>query len=161
MGRVPSTSRSAESMQDTDTSFMLISEWTAGDLPPTLGDRLALVAPARTAIRTVVAGLWQVPQSSAHDIIQIFSELLANALQHGKPPIRVALDRGSTGAVTIAVSDKGAALPEFLRDVPEDAERLRGLVIVDALAQAWDEHLHPEGAKTDSALVVPPGLPCS
>src|SRR5258708_29009912 len=101
-------------MEDTDTSAMPTADGTAGDLPPTLGDRLALVAPARTAIRTVVAGLWQVPQSSAHDIIQIFSELLANALQHGKPPLRVALDRGSTRAVTIAVSDKGAALPDVL-----------------------------------------------
>lgn len=137
---------------------LLAFEWTAAELAPELDVRLAVVGEARGAVRTVGVELWRLSLETAYTVAQIFSELLANAIQHGEPPISISVDQGFTGAVTIAVSDMGDALPELCHDVPEDAERQRGLVVVDALAQAWDVHLRANGGKIVTAVVVPPDL---
>ena len=160
MDATPDT-KSAGQLTCADAPRLLSFEWTAENLPLEQHDRLALISSTRRAIYNVITHLWHVPPGVADDVMVVCSELLANALLHGALPIRVALDRGFTGAVTIAVSDAGRSLPEIARDIADDAEGLRGLVVVDALAQAWDVQVHPHGGgKTVTAvLVAPPPLP--
>lgn len=160
MDATPDSIKPTDQFTCADAPRVLSFEWTAENLPLEQRDRLGLISPTRRAIYTVVTHLWQMPSGVADDVALVCSELLANALLHGALPIRVALDRGFTGAVTIAVSDAGQSLPEIARDVADDAERLRGLVVVDALAQAWDVQVHAHGGKTVSAVLVgPPPLP--
>lgn len=156
MGLVPATVKRRDRVAtSTSPARSLAFDWTATDLSLELDVRFGVVSEARSAVRSVALGLWRLSTDAADDIVQIFSELLANALQHGEPPIGVSIDQGFTGAITIAITDTGDALPELCTDVPEHAERLRGLVVVDALAQAWDVQLGAEGGKTVSAVVVP------
>lgn len=156
MGLVPAAVKRRDTIATcTPPARSLSFEWTGTDLSPALDIRFGIVSEARAAVRSVALGLWRLSTDAADDIVQIFSELLANALQHGEPPIGVSLDQGFTGAITISVADMGDALPELCTDVPEHAERLRGLVVVDALAQAWDVQLRAKGGKTVSAVVVP------
>ncbi len=154
MDATPSSIKPAGQLTCADAPRALSFEWTTDNLPLEQRDRLALMSPTRKAIHTVVQDLWQVSPDIADDIVVVFSELLANALLHGNLPIHVALDRGFTGAVTIAVSDTSRALPKIAQDVTDDAERLRGLIVVDALAQAWDVQVHPHGGKTVTAVLV-------
>lgn len=156
MGLVPAAVRRRESAAAcAESARSLAFEWSAAILAADACGGLAILAEARGAVRAVAAGLWRLSTDTTQDVIQVFSELLANAMQHGEPPISVSIDQGFTGAVTIAVADAGDGLPEICRDVPEHAERLRGLVVVDALAQAWDVHLLTAGGKIVTAVVVP------
>jgi len=160
MDATPDSIKSTGRLTCADAPRALSFEWTAESLPLEHCDRLALISPTRRTIYAVVTQLWQVPPSVADDVALVCSELLTNAMLHGALPVRVAVDRGFTGAVTIAVSDGGRALPKIARDVADDAEGLRGLVVVDALSQAWDVQVHPHGGKTVTAVVVaPPPLP--
>jgi len=157
MGLVPATIKRREPAAPcAEPVRVLAFEWATADLAADSNGGLDILAEARSAVRVVARGLWRLSPDTTNDVIQVFSELLANAMQHGEPPISVRVDQGFTGAVTISIADAGDALPEICRDVPEYAERLRGLVVVDALAQAWDVHLRATGGKIVTAVVVPP-----
>ncbi len=156
MGLVPAAVRRRGSAAAcAESARSLAFEWSAANLAADSCGGLAVLAEARGAVRAVAAGLWRLSTDTTQDVIQVFSELLANAMLHGEPPIGVSIDQGFTGAVTISVADAGDGLPEICHDVPEHAERLRGLVVVDALAQAWDVHLRATGGKIVTAVVVP------
>ncbi|MEN3273682.1 MAG: hypothetical protein V7636_2443 [Actinomycetota bacterium] len=71
------------------------------------------------------------------------SELVANALMHGSPPLSVevlAVDAG----VRVAVRDTHPDLPS-VRGAISDDEHGRGLLLVDALASAWGVDADPPG----------------
>ena len=156
MGLVPAKVKRRESAAPcAEPVRVLAFEWAAADLAADSSGGVAVLAEARSAVRAVALGLWRLSTDTTLDVIQVLSELLANAMLHGESPISVSIDQGFTGAVTISVADASDALPEICRDVPEQAERLRGLLIVDALAQAWDVQLRATGGKTVSAVVVP------
>ncbi|MFJ3659943.1 ATP-binding protein [Streptomyces sp. NPDC090119] len=91
---------------------------------------------------------WQVAEF-ADDAAVVVSELLANALRHGRPPVRVAcaLRRRSSdrAALRIEVADAGPSFdttlvrarwrhPSFTLE-----ESGRGLFLVDALASRWGD----------------------
>ena len=105
------------------------------------------------------------------------SELVANAAEHGDgKPISLALRRhaepGEQPGITCEVTDGSPAMPRRTEPGP-DAERGRGLAIVDALArssgvrasQAWQDHLvhprphrpRPPGRPADRATNPKPG----
>jgi anti-sigma regulatory factor (Ser/Thr protein kinase) len=93
---------------------------------------------ARSAVRQALAG-WGMGHLSG-DAEQLASELVANAAEHGDGnPIGLALRRhaepsGQPG-ITCEVTDTSPAMPRRTEPGP-DAERGRGLAIVEALARS-------------------------
>jgi anti-sigma regulatory factor (Ser/Thr protein kinase) len=93
---------------------------------------------ARSTIRQALAG-WGLDHLSG-DAELLASELVANAVEHGDgTPIGLALRRhaepGEQPSVTCEVTDTSPAMPRHTEPGP-DAERGRGLAIVDALARS-------------------------
>jgi anti-sigma regulatory factor (Ser/Thr protein kinase) len=72
-------------------------------------------------------------------------ELVANAVIHGRPPIRLAIERGAH-SVTVAVTDCGPGTP-VRRSVTRIAESGRGLTIVDVLSDDWGVDDLPDGKR--------------
>ncbi|MFF0577064.1 ATP-binding protein [Streptosporangium saharense] len=68
------------------------------------------------------------------DVVLVTGELLANAITHGEPPIRLSLWLGA-GELCVRVSDHGPDQPRHL-GLGAEAVHGRGLTIVDALADA-------------------------
>ena len=64
------------------------------------------------------------------------SELVANALRHGSPPVTLALRCDELTGVELRVTD-GDPRPPVLRDVDLDALGGRGMLLVDGLSDAW------------------------
>ncbi len=71
----------------------------------------------------------EVPGDTATAVALIFSELYANALEHGGGDVRVHLDRDPAGRVELVVADAGPGLPADF-----DPDRSLGLKIARALA---------------------------
>ena len=93
---------------------------------------------ARSAVRSALAG-WGMDHLSG-DAELLASELVANAAEHGDgTPINLALRRHAEPSeqpgITCEVTDGSQATPRRTEPGP-DAERGRGLAIVDALAQS-------------------------
>ena len=93
---------------------------------------------ARSAVREALAA-WGMDRLSG-DAELLASELVANAAEHGDgTPIGLALRRhagpGEQPSVTCEVTDASPAMPRHNETGP-DAERGRGLAIVDALARS-------------------------
>jgi anti-sigma regulatory factor (Ser/Thr protein kinase) len=93
---------------------------------------------ARSAVRQALAG-WGMGHLSG-DAELLASELVANAAEHGDgKPIGLALRRhaepGGQPGITCEVTDGSPAMPRRTEPGPE-AERGRGLAIVDALARS-------------------------
>lgn len=97
----------------------------------------------------------------------VVSELLSNALRHGRPPVRVvcALRRRSPGgaALRIEVADAGESFdttrvrarwrhPSFTLE-----ESGRGLFLVDALASRWGDEPTRDGHTVWAVLHPPDG----
>jgi anti-sigma regulatory factor (Ser/Thr protein kinase) len=99
---------------------------------------LASARQARSAVRQALAA-WGMDRLTG-DAELMASELVANAAEHGHgTPIGLALRRhaqpGAQPGITCEVTDTSPALPQ--RTVPSlDAERGRGLVIVNAMARS-------------------------
>ncbi|MFI1096315.1 ATP-binding protein [Streptomyces sp. NPDC020917] len=95
---------------------------------------------------------WGVEESVTHDALLIVSELLSNAVQHAVKPMesvggqRVAVACGlrlwlTDRGLTVSVYDADRR-PPVLRSPSIEAERGRGLHLVDALSEAWG-YTHP------------------
>ncbi|MFF7653003.1 ATP-binding protein [Streptomyces sp. NPDC007983] len=93
---------------------------------------------ARHAVE-VALSTWGVAPGSALVVLLVLSELATNAVRHGRVPgryyeVRIAYD--AEKLVGVEVSDPGDGLP-LIGDAAPDAERGRGLAIVEAFAEAW------------------------
>jgi two-component sensor histidine kinase len=67
----------------------------------------------------------------------VVTELVTNAVEHGKgDKVRFALTCCESGALRVEVDDYSAGAPQVGRP-DQDAERGRGLVLVEALTDAW------------------------
>lgn len=87
---------------------------------------------ARRAIRPYLMK-WDVDTDTVDTAYLLVSELVANAVEHGEPPVFLHLARGKD-TVTIAVQDAGGELSRFKSDSADPgAESGRGLHLVDAL----------------------------
>ncbi len=100
------------------------------------------VLEARHFVRARLRG-WRVPAASHDDIILLTSELITNAIIHGRPPVQLRL-RASRSHVVLEVRDQANYLPRRLRPTPDD-EHGRGLQLVSLLSQRWGTRPVPEG----------------
>lgn len=90
----------------------------------------AAVARART--RTVL-GAWRLP-GLLDPLLLVVSELVGNAVRHGKPPVAMLLRR-SGPSVRVEVHDEEASAPPSGTGLPaDDAESGRGGFLVDAVS---------------------------
>ncbi|MFI9647748.1 ATP-binding protein [Streptomyces sp. NPDC052040] len=76
------------------------------------------------------------------------TELVANVVRHVPDRRCTVLVQQRAAGVRIEVSDGFDGLPSLRKDVPEDAEGGRGLLLLDALADKWGVEPHAAGGKT-------------
>ncbi|MDQ1683347.1 MAG: hypothetical protein QOC82_84 [Frankiaceae bacterium] len=95
--------------------------------------------------------------ATADDAALVAAELLANAHQHGIPPVTVCV-AGGADLVRIEVTDTNPRSP--VRPA-ESATNMtgRGLALVEAISARWGVERVPAGGKTVWAEVVSPGAP--
>ena len=117
-------------------------------LPP---DRTAAsVARART--RTVV-GAWRLP-GLLDPLLLVVSELVGNAVRHGRPPVAMLLRRTGPG-VRVEVHDENASVPPAGGQLPDDgAESGRGGFLVDAVSDETGVEQVPGDGKVVWATVT-------
>lgn len=78
------------------------------------------------------------PAEQLEDVLILVSELVTNAVRHGRPEIGLTLTLAPT-TLTVEVRDGGAnlpVLPPHAASAPGHTNG-RGLIIVDALATTW------------------------
>ncbi|MEV5932558.1 SpoIIE family protein phosphatase [Streptomyces sp. NPDC052079] len=102
-------------------------------------------APRARAFASGVLTSWRFP-AELHDLgVLATSELVANALQHGTPPMRLRLRRTDRRLI-IEVTDGDDHLPRRRRAEPGD-EAGRGIAIVATIASGWGSRRTPGGGK--------------
>jgi PAS domain S-box-containing protein len=102
-------------------------------------------APRARAFATGVLTSWRFP-AELHDLgVLAASELVANSLQHGTPPMRLRLRRTDRRLI-VEVTDGDDHLPRRRRAEPAD-ESGRGISIVATIASAWGSRRTPGGGK--------------
>ncbi|WP_329083566.1 ATP-binding protein [Streptosporangium sp. NBC_01469] len=113
---------------------------------------LEVVGAARRLVREVLVA-WGI-SAVAEDVTMVVSELVSNAVVHGKAPITLSLHRHGR-IVCGEVTDHSIVWPSPLPAGP-DSEHGRGLAIVTAYADRWGVESAPEG-KTVWFVCVEPG----
>ncbi|GAA2459399.1 ATP-binding SpoIIE family protein phosphatase [Streptomyces macrosporus] len=102
-------------------------------------------APRARAFASGVLTSWRFPPD-LHDLgVLATSELVANSLQHGTPPMRLRLRRTDRRLI-IEVTDGDDHLPRRRRAEPVD-ENGRGISIVATIASAWGSRRTSGGGK--------------
>ncbi|MER6070583.1 SpoIIE family protein phosphatase [Streptomyces sp. NPDC001817] len=102
-------------------------------------------APRARAFASGVLTSWRFP-AELHDLgVLAASELVANSLQHGTPPMRLRLRRTDRRLI-IEVTDGDDHLPRRRRAEPAD-ESGRGIAIVATIASNWGCRRTPGGGK--------------
>ncbi|MER5433990.1 SpoIIE family protein phosphatase [Streptomyces sp. NPDC002588] len=102
-------------------------------------------APRARAFASGVLTSWRFPPD-LHDLgVLATSELVANSLQHGTPPMRLRLRRTDRRLI-IEVTDGDDHLPRRRRAEPGD-ESGRGIAIVATIASNWGSRRTPGGGK--------------
>jgi anti-sigma regulatory factor (Ser/Thr protein kinase) len=102
-------------------------------------------APRARAFASGVLTSWRFP-GELHDLgVLAASELVANSLQHGTPPMRLRLRRTDRRLI-IEVTDGDDHLPRRRRAEPGD-ESGRGIAIVATIASNWGSRRTPGGGK--------------
>ncbi|MBA2950023.1 ATP-binding SpoIIE family protein phosphatase [Streptomyces himalayensis] len=102
-------------------------------------------APRARAFASGVLTSWRFPRE-LHDLgVLAASELVANSLQHGTPPMRLRLRRTDRRLI-IEVTDGNDHLPRRRRAEPAD-ETGRGIAIVATIASNWGSRRAPGGGK--------------
>ncbi|MFF3730765.1 ATP-binding protein [Streptomyces sp. NPDC002476] len=106
---------------------------------PHLFEVAFLPGPERVAqmrrLTTAYLRYWQVPEPLQSDMVLVVSELVTNAIQHGKGQVGLRIKSTDTRAL-IEVSDENPDPPR-LRLATDDEVSGRGMLIVDSLAQSW------------------------
>ncbi len=115
------------------------------------GDSTALPDGRRFAVD--VLRRWSMPETVVDDATLIVSELLTNAIVHGRPPVRLRL-RATDEELAIEVDDAASAMPRKLRATPDDVHG-RGLAIVAELGNRWAARAEGFGKTVWSTLPIP------
>uniref|UniRef100_UPI0004C52229 SpoIIE family protein phosphatase n=1 Tax=Streptomyces rimosus TaxID=1927 RepID=UPI0004C52229 len=102
-------------------------------------------APRARAFASGVLASWRFAPE-LHDLgVLAASELVANSLQHGTPPMRLRLRRTDRRLI-VEVTDGDDHLPRRRRAEPVD-EAGRGISIIATIASAWGSRRTPGGGK--------------
>ncbi|MER6845192.1 ATP-binding SpoIIE family protein phosphatase [Streptomyces platensis] len=102
-------------------------------------------APRARAFASGVLASWRFP-TELHDLgVLAASELVANSLQHGTPPMRLRLRRTDRRLI-VEVTDGDDHLPRRRRAEPAD-EAGRGISIIATIASSWGSRRTPGGGK--------------
>lgn len=118
------------------------------DLP---SDRTA-PAVARERARTVLRQ-WRLP-ALLDPLLLVVSELVGNAVRHGRPPVGMLLRR-TDGTVRVEVHDEDSGAPVLAGGLPgADAESGRGGYLVEAVAQDVGVEQVPGNGKVVWATVT-------
>ena len=99
----------------------------SSDATPPLGDLR----------RSVRQSLSHLDTDCVEDAELLVTELVSNAYDHGRPPIRLRLCQLPNSLLHIDVEDSDRTHLPQLRDSVPGAERGRGLVLVDQLSRGW------------------------
>ncbi len=111
-------------------------------------------AAARARPRTAAAlRRWQVPDPVIDDAQLAVSELVSNAVVHGREPVKVRLTLTRT-AVHITVHDGDPRPPRMRNPSPGDITGGRGLRIVAAVSQQWGCALGRHGKNVWCSLAL-------
>ncbi|GAA2910987.1 SpoIIE family protein phosphatase [Streptomyces thioluteus] len=102
-------------------------------------------APRARAFASGVLASWRFPADLRDLGVLAASELVANSLQHGMPPMRLRLRRTDRRLI-IEVTDGDDHLPRRRRAEPAD-EAGRGISIVATIASSWGSRRTPGGGK--------------
>jgi serine/threonine-protein kinase RsbW len=122
----------------------MIVEWV-------LPDDLSAARAARAHVADDLARRG-VTDSRADDVLLVTSELAANAVRHGHPPVVLRLDYTTSG-IRVTVSDHGGEGEPAVLDATSDAGHGRGLAMVQALAD--DIGWHRDGDRLDVWAELP------
>lgn len=102
-------------------------------------------APRARAFATGVLTSWRFPVELRDLGVLATSELVANSLQHGSPPMRLGLRRTDRRLI-IEVTDGDDHLPRRRQAEPAD-EAGRGISIIASIATSWGSRRTPGGGK--------------
>lgn len=102
-------------------------------------------APRARAFASGVLASWRFPVELRDLGVLAASELVANSLKHGTPPMRLRLRRTDRRLV-IEVTDGDEHLPRRRRAEPAD-EAGRGISIIATIATSWGSRRTPGGGK--------------
>jgi PAS domain-containing protein/anti-sigma regulatory factor (Ser/Thr protein kinase) len=102
-------------------------------------------APRARAFASGVLASWRFPVELRDLGVLAASELVANSLKHGTPPMRLRLRRTDRRLV-IEVTDGDEHLPQRRRAEPAD-EAGRGISIIATIASSWGSRRTPGGGK--------------
>ncbi|MFB8106294.1 MULTISPECIES: SpoIIE family protein phosphatase [unclassified Streptomyces] len=102
-------------------------------------------APRARAFATGVLTSWRFPAELRDLGVLAASELVANSLQHGTPPMRLGLRRTDRRLI-IEVTDGDDHLPRRRQAEPAD-EAGRGIEIIASVATSWGSRRTPDGGK--------------
>ncbi|SRR6266568_268033 len=114
------------------------------------------LAAARADVRAALSRWWLAP--AADLVVLAASELLANAFEHGAPPVelRLSLQTRSVRRVLLCeVRDNAPEMPVLASPVGAAAERGRGLAVVTALADTFGIRPHGRGKTVWFTVTVP------
>jgi len=118
------------------------------------------VAPERRAVHGARGSVsrtmaeWSMPTELTEAVVLVVSEMVTNAVIHGRPPIDLRLRR-TARHVVVEVGDGASVMPRKLRPRPED-EHGRGLQLIAALSERWGSRPTPEGKSVWCLFVIPP-----
>ncbi|MEV6956924.1 ATP-binding SpoIIE family protein phosphatase [Streptomyces sp. NPDC051183] len=102
-------------------------------------------APRARAFAQGVLTSWRFPVELCDLGVLAASELVANSLQHGTPPMRLRLRRTDRRLI-VEVTDGDEHLPRRRRAEPAD-ETGRGISIIATIASSWGSRRTPGGGK--------------
>jgi anti-sigma regulatory factor (Ser/Thr protein kinase) len=113
-----------------------------GEVHVDLPSDLTAAREARAVARRVLPR-WRLA-SLVEPVLLVVSELVGNAVRHGRPPVNLRLRKTGEG-VRVDVHDEDATAPIPVTDAGE-AESGRGLLLIDALAaESGVEHIAGDG----------------
>jgi signal transduction histidine kinase/DNA-binding response OmpR family regulator/serine phosphatase RsbU (regulator of sigma subunit) len=139
---------------DDDVAVLVASVPERAELPSTalsIDDDVRAVHQARAFTRKTLDD-WKLPALVARDAILLVSEMVTNAIVHGRGPIQLKLRRAREDLL-IEVSDTATAVPRKLRPTSSDVHG-RGLQLVAMMADDWGTRPVSDGKSVWCALAL-------
>ncbi|MDF9814234.1 serine phosphatase RsbU (regulator of sigma subunit)/anti-sigma regulatory factor (Ser/Thr protein kinase) [Streptomyces sp. SPB162] len=142
----------AEEHHDDDVAVMVLQQPARTGLDAQLFHNAALellggfeAAPSARAFARSVLTSWHLPVEQVDLGVLAASELVANALQHGSPPMRLRLRRTDRRLI-VEVTDGDDHLPRRHHAGPTD-DSGRGIAVIATIGSAWGSRRTPGGGK--------------